>query len=643
MTPRTQTLPYARPPTLVSQWAQRWQEWTAALRAAGPELARFIVLTAATVVAFSLIFPPRPWWPLAFVCLTPWTIAVCQTHRAWIVHWGSFLAGWAFFLVNLHWLMPVTGLGYVALGFYLALYWPMAAWAIRTGRRAGISPAWTLPVVWVACEYLRAWVMTGFPWLFVAHAFYEQLAFIQISDLTGAYGVTFLAAFVNGVLAEWLLRWLHASERMRPTQPIVATLALAVALLGNLAYGRWRLQQADFADGPLVAVVQEDFPLFNRSPYGEHLFVVFAKYFALAAQAAAQQPDLLVLPETVWGATQNIGFLEVDRQAVDDVEAVAFEWGKHAQRATAALARGDYREVNAVLSHLEGRMDPRPLEKLPGRRLPRLPASGGPPVALVVGSTSIDVYLERAYPRHKKFNSALVYDADGVQRRERYDKMHLVPFGEFVPFRSARFLGLDLHWLYRLLNDLSPFSQGGRVEYSLWPGERYTAFELALPGRTYRFGTPICYEDVTPYLIRKYVWESGNRRVDFLLNISNDGWFQHSAELPQHLAICAFRAVENRIGIARAVNTGISGFIDPSGRLYSLVEKDGRTQGPGVVGYRVAPIKIDARTSWYGKIGDAFAAACLTLATTLWLGAIATRWLYSLQQHLFRRRSAGAA
>ena len=96
------------------------------------ELSRLLLLSGLTVLAFSLIFPPRPWWPLAFVCLVPWTVAVCRTSRTWLLYWVSFATGWIFYLINLYWLIPVTGLGYAALAFYLALYWPLAAWAIRT-------------------------------------------------------------------------------------------------------------------------------------------------------------------------------------------------------------------------------------------------------------------------------------------------------------------------------------------------------------------------------------------------------------------------------------------------------------------------------------------------------------------------------
>ncbi|RMF83513.1 MAG: apolipoprotein N-acyltransferase [Planctomycetota bacterium] len=234
-----------------------------------------------------------------------------------------------------------------------------------------------------------------------------------------------------------------------------------------------------------------------------------------------------------------------------------------------------------------------------------------------------------------------MYDQHGQWSR-RYDKIHLVPFGEIVPFRNARFLGMSLHWLYRTLNRLSPFSDRGQVEYSLWPGEEFTVFELPMPdGSKARFGVPICYEDTVPEIPRRFVWESSRRRVDFLVNISNDGWFNHSAELEQHLAICTFRAVENRVGIARAVNTGVSGFIDPAGRLYSLVQVDGRLTGPGVVGYRVDHVKLDSRASLYGRWGDWFAVLCTLLTAALWLGGIMTRWVFAVHHWLVSRRARG--
>lgn len=585
-----------------------------------------------TIVGFSVIFPPLELWPLAFVCLAPWAIGVCRTHRAWLVYWCTFATGWTLYLINLHWLMPVTGLGYAALAFYLALYWPITAWAVRTGRRHGVSPVWTLPVTWVACEYLRAWVMSGFPWLFVGHAFYKQLTLIQIADLAGVYGVTFLAVMVTGVVVE--LRLARGAAARRRRQTLLGGAACVVLIGAALLYGRMRINSAAFTDGPKVAVVQEDFPLSNLPPYGEHPYVVFSRFMALGAEAAQQRPDLLVFPETAWNATQNIGFVEVPLQAAASVPQSSHSFGKLCHEATAALARGDYATVNRVIARFEQILNARGSAERGERpyELPRLPEIAGPPVTVVVGCVSVDIHPEAVYPQTERFNSALVYDPDGVQRRQRYDKIHLVPFGEVVPFRYGKF-----HWLYVWLNGLSPFSGGGRHEYSLSYGREYTVFDLQTPERLYRFGTPICYEDVMPYIIRNYVWDGGLRRVDFLVNISNDGWFIHSAELPQHLAICAFRAVENRIGIARAVNTGISGFIDPNGRIHDVVEREGRSWGAGIVGYRAAAVQLDTRSSFYGRYGDVFAQVCLILTAVLWFDAVGTRWVIAFWRRLVAR------
>jgi apolipoprotein N-acyltransferase len=576
------------------------------------------------------IFPPYGIWPLVFVALVPWAVATCRAQRAWLVHWGSFLVGWGFFLVSLRWLMPVTGLGYAALGLYLALYWTLAAWAVRTARRHGISPVWSLPVVWVACEFLRATVMTGFPWLFLAHALYQQLPLIQISDFTGAYGVSFLAALVSGVLVDWILhRWRAPGPKTGTGQLYVGTVVTAGLLVATLAYGYVRLHQADFEHtpalrGPRVAVIQQDFPLISTPPYGADPWVVLAKYLELGAEAAREKPDLIAFPEAVWSAYQNIDFIE-QKETVPETPRGSWNWGYACHQALSALARGDYAAVNAVIAGLE--RDTR-------KPLPRLPAEKGPSITVLVGSSSIEQYPEAIYPKVKQYNSALVYDRDGTQRRERYDKIHLVPFGEYVPFRQTKFLGFDLHWLYRWLNSLSPFSGGGKKDYSLTRGQQVTAFKLDTEKGEYSFGVPICYEDATPYLIRRFVWDGPRRRVDFLVNISNDGWFLHSYELPQHLAICAFRAVENRVGIARAVNTGISGFIDPNGRIYSVVAQDGRTFGAGIVGYDIQPMYLDHRSSFYGRFGDWFALTCVALSVVLWLGAVFERWVLAAKHRI---------
>ncbi len=597
---------FARPaPTFAAPPRKLWRDL---LR----EWARLLFLGGLTVAGFSMIFPPTSLWALAFVCLVPWTLAVLRARRTSVWLLGSALSGLAFFLINVRWMHAVTPPGYVAMSAYLAAYWPLAAWAIRAARRRGFAATWSLAIVWVACEYLRAWVISGFPWFFIAHALYGQTLLIQVSDLTGAYGVTFIAAMINGLLVdliygyrEWR-RHAHLPEAPRRLRRWLAgwlgcSLA-AVFILGvAVGYGKHQLSRQTLTPGPTVAVIQEDFPLYSVPPYCEDYRVVFARYLRLAEQAARHKPDLLVFPEVPWQATQNIEFVSQKRNAVPGVSAGAWQFGNLSHTAIAALATGDYATVNRVIETLE--------RSKAGLRLARLDETPGVPLTVVLGSLAIETRPGEPYPGVRKYNSALVYDPDGTQRAQRYDKVHLVPFGEVVPFRYGR-----LHWLYRWLTSLSPFSEGGTLEYSLTPGSRFVVFEARFgDGPSLRFGTPICYEDVMPYIPRAFTWDGRRRRADFLLNLSNDGWFLHSPELPQHLAACVFRAVENRVGIARAVNTGVSGFIDPNGRLYSVVEKDGRRIGPGVVGFAVDRIWIDRRHSVYGALGDWFPRLCLVL------------------------------
>lgn len=615
----------------------------------GRELAWAFGGGALSVLLTSLIFQPITWWPLAFFCLAPWAFAVCRIERAWIAHWASYVAGVVFFLINLRWLEPVTGLGYVALCFYLGVYWSLAGWALRTAWRLRIAPVWTLPFVWVATEFLRGTVMSGFPWLFLSHALAGQLAFIQISDITGAYGVTFLLAMCNGALATWpLTRSRQATTRPARRQITFGAVLLIALMVANVWYGLQRMRAANLQPGPMIAVVQEDFPLSSVPSDNKPQELIFARYLQVAAEAAQGRPDLLVLPETPWSMAQNVDFIESTHR-VEPLLDLLRRYGRLYHTATGAFARGDYKTVNAQLAALERSMRDEERRQLPEGKLPRLPGvDDAPAVTLLVGAMAFEAPEHATYPPHKRFNSALVYNADGTQRRERYDKMHLVPFGEVVPFRQAKWWGFDLHWLYRWLNNLSPFSYGGKYEYSLYAGSAPSSFSIDYDGRKARFATPICYEDVIPYLCRAQVWEGSRRRVDFLVNISNDGWFLHSAELPQHLAICVFRAVENRVSVARSVNTGISGFINPNGEVYGLVTKDGRAHGPGIVGFSQARVSLDDRTSLYGAWGDWFAFVCLIVSCVLWGGAIISRWIAALLRRARRLiwkggRGAGAA
>ena len=544
-------------------------------------------LLAVSLLLMSLIYAPIDQWYLAFVCMVPWLIVIGGTAVARRVYVTAWLLGFAFFLINMWWMEGPTGMGYVALSAYLACYFPLAAWPIRHAvRRRRFPLSVAVPIVWVGSEYLRGLLLSGFPWFFLGHSLYARLSLIQISDLVGAYGVSFVLAAFNGAVADLVFaRYGQFEAQMRAGQVRRGRVSVAFALLllaGTLVYGLVQLSRDTMTDGPKIALLQQDFPNYTdeaklRAEPGP--FEKMQAYFELMSGASGEDPDLYLFPETAWSFMHlNKEFREADPERVEN---------KYL-RGTLQWSRDCFDKLQEWARMAQA--------------------------SVVIGSMSVTPTPLSLRATQKLHNSAFHIKPDG-SAPERHDKMHPVLFGETVPFRYGR-----LRFLYFWLNSLSPFGTGG-FEYSLTPGADVEAFTMTTrEGRQYRFGVPICYEDVMPYVCRRFVWgqESEAKRVDFLLNISNDGWFLHRNELPQHFAICTFRAVENRVGIARTVNTGISGFIRPDGRSHDKM-------GIGEVGFRVARVAVDSRVSVYSRTGDVFAIVCALIGAVLYIDYIVVR------------------
>ena len=529
----------------------------------------FLLLSLLALLAQSLIFEPIGWWFLSFVCLVPWLLLIGGGDHAPRVYLYSYALGLAFFLLNMRWLAWATVPGYIGLSIYLAAYFPLIACPVRHAiRRRRLPLGLVVPLIWTGSEMLRAVVISGFPWFFLSHSLAPVLTLIQVSDLVGAYGVSFVIAAVNGAIADVVLAGIgaHRARNRRKPKPAAhvrqawcSGIFATALLVGVSVYGQIQLRRDTSSDGPKVAVIQGDY-LSLVGGDEEDDRTKMGHYLEMLEAASKQQPDLYLLPETPW-----IMYLNRDARGFFSLSQASFGFlQEHAVRHNAYL---------------------------------------------VTGSASLVFTPYDLLARQRRYNSATVFTPDGSEP-ERYDKVHLVPFGEKVPFRFGR-----LRFLYLWLNRVMPFSgPDGEDEYSLFPGEGFKVFSMEAPsqgGSSYRFGIPICYEDVMPYVSREFV--TGARpeeRADFLLNISNDGWFGRGTQQPQHLAVCVFRAVENRVGIARAVNTGVSGFIKPSGQVHDLVQGDPAGRWPGNSGYAVAHVGVDSRHTLYSRHGDWFAWAC---------------------------------
>ena len=162
-------------------------------------------------------------------------------------------------------------------------------------------------------------------------------------------------------------------------------------------------------------------------------------------------------------------------------------------------------------------------------------------------------------------------------------------------------------------------------------GKRTVRFNIGGDNRRWTVATPICYEGVFARVCRRLAYDGRRKAIDCLVNLSNDGWFiaplpdgpRPSGELDQHLAAYVFRAIENRVPVVRAVNTGISGFIDSSGRIERLVRDEPTGLTRMITGAAHQQVVVDDRRSVYSLVGDAAANVCslaaVVLALTLWL------------------------
>jgi apolipoprotein N-acyltransferase len=501
---------------------------------------------------------------LAWVALVPWLLLV-RADLSWPARYLiAWLSGLAFFVPALQWMRYAhASMFYSWLALALACSWFVVAalWLLRRfERRTNWPLTVTVPIVWTAVEFVRSNIAGGFAWYLLGQTQHDVLPVIQIADLAGVGGVTFLVAAVNGLFAERLMRSPRVRGELRladhstlrgPLQP--QGVGVVVGLVAVLGYGAWQLGRGEFADGPRVALLQTNIPQGIRNATDDPAADGKAAGTSIAEQThkltvralEGPRPDLIVWPET----TFPYDWIEVHADAPDTPDRARWESNVRLQQSAA-------------------------------RQIAERSGTG-----VLLG---LNTQVFGADGRVRRYNSAILM-APGGGEVTRYDKMHLVPFGEYVPLRDT----------IPLMKKFAPYD----FDYSLAFGERPTHFRLTANGREYTFGALICYEDSDAPLARKYVGPGGEPPVDFLVNLSNDGWFMGTSEHEEHLAVSRFRAVECRRALVRAVNMGVSAVIDPNGRVTALPAETWATS-KGVEAVVTAAVPIDTRVSAYAYAGD---------------------------------------
>ncbi len=575
-----------------------------------------LYLLVLSAVMLALAFPRPGWWPLAFVALVPATFLAMRSRRPWRLTWTAWLVFTLWWLIMARWLIPVTRGGYVALGMLQAGYFTLALLLLHEFHRRYRAPMiLALPLVWVAVEYVRCrFPAGGFGWFALGHS---QAAWhpghgapwlVQIADLFGQHGVSFLVAMTNGLLIDLATQPVFirlGAGRRRLRRPLRGALLLwAIAFAASLIYGWYRVQQHDDVTrpGPTLAVIQTDVPQSNKlHRTAEQDERDFQRMVALTRQAAADPaaPSVIVWPETMVPAALND---EAQRfyETTDTGWAGLADYAPRVESLAASLGV-------SLLAGASGQFDWQVYD-LPNGRQAVLPA--------------------------RRTNSVYAYDPAGVRLPTRYDKMHRVPFGEYLPWIDAVPALKDLFLKY-----ISPYP----YDYTLTPGARPTVFDLPVPRSSASHAsitdarpvdtnpdpvadaapldalavvTPICYDDVVPSVVRALVFTAdGGKRADVIVNVTNSAWFRGVDQRWQHVQIASLRSIENRVPTARSVNSGVSGFIDSVGRIGPIVPPG--PIGDDVSGYATATVRLDDRVPLFGRVGEWPIVALTVLAALL--------------------------
>ena len=494
-------------------------------------------LAVASGILHILLFPKFAMAWLSGLALIPLLIAIFQETRRQRAFLLGFVFGITFFSGCCYWILAVlqgygdmhwTGavLLFVLLIVYLSLFPALFAYAFaKLSLRLPRACFLLAPFLWVSTEYLRGYILTGFPWCLTGYALVDYANLAQIATITGVYGLSFLAVLICTLVTGILFR----------SRLAMGCLAITTVTLIGLAWMVFNPLEAGGSEEAHARLVQTHIDL-NQSwnPQSQSLILEELTKLSLSPQGH-----------------DSARIHESDQPRSDPVSAKLIIWP----------------ETPAPFYYHHDPSFQRAMDAL----------------ATTSGSTLlfgfVDWHFGAADADSGPYNSVGTL-APGGKLISQYDKMHLVPFAEYVP----------LSWLFFFVEKIAT----GVGDYQ--PGSRVVVSDLDSGEKV---GTIICYEAVVPDLVRRFVAAG----AEVLVNVTNDTWFGNSAAPHQHLLMARMRAVENNRYLLRAANSGISAVIDPFGRVMASTELHRRT-------VLDSPFRFRRTSTFYSRYGDVF---CLRL------------------------------
>jgi apolipoprotein N-acyltransferase len=546
-----------------------------------------VLAAAVSGVATALAFPtvisafslrpldPRGWMELfAWGSLVPVFLVLRASRRAWPAFWLGLLSGVVFFFSAIYWVghaMTAFGglplwlslLALTLLVLYCAAHWAIAfGVAARVRERLG-WPLWVvLPPIWTATELLRNHLFSGFPWANLGYTQVRTLPVAQLAALAGPYGIAALVVLVNAALAEVAAAW-RERRRVPRLPPAVA----GAALLLTLGWGWMHLAsvRAEMATAPglSVGVVQPNVDQSRTNSRLENEAYILQRLVPPTEEADRAGADLVVWPEAIYPG-----------------------------------------------------YPPSTLESFAVR------GAGIPPLSrahLVAGVYTVDRLQDASGRRRERVANMLFLVAPDLTVQGRYTKIHLVPFGEYIPAPVRTVLPF-LKQVVPIADDATPGKD--YTVFSFRPSTPASGVAASAEPAPVRLAPLICYDAIFPEITRTFMRK--DPPPDLLVNSTNDAWYGYSSAPYQFLAIVQLRAIEARRTVIRSAVAGVSAVILPTGELAPGAIEVGPVD-PDLAPDRNEPARLllaDAPRlrgrTLYTTIGDLFAYACALLAAGAW-------------------------
>ena len=525
-----------------------------------------------------IAFPPMHVWPAIFiaVALLIHAARTATTTRSVVVM--TFAVSCVLWLWIDVWIANVTAAGWPVLAAYMSVYPAIAVWCLRRiDRHPGLGrwpAAVTAPIIFIGLECIRGLVIfDGYAWYLIGQPLIDWPMLAQPADLVGIWW----GSLVVSVVAGWLADAMSPSRRRQQWQGAMIVVCLLVCAI---PYGIWRINQADvLRPGPVVLAVQTNLPQDNKIGWRAEMWAADVSGFIDITEAGIESSgdvDLVVWPETM---VPGLGFDPATQAAL--------------------------REAGPGFAYLYDSTD---TVRQFGQDVDR---------PLLVGSAtwlSLSQTVDggsRRIDSDTRYNSAVLLTPEGGTAR--YDKVVLTPFGERMPYLE--------HWPW-LQERLMAFGAGG-MQFNLDAAESVDVLEVPYRGDTVVIGTPICFEDTVPGLVRQCVYEAGRKRADLLINLSNDGWFgSHDAVRAAHGQVSRWRCIENRTPLIRSVNTGDTSWSDSCGRLVGVASSRTAT-------WLTCSPELDSRSTIFGTmIGNGLAWFMLLMLVCILL----TSWVKVIEE-----------